>query len=145
MKREDVLVIRVEQSRPEVMSLWFPSYFWRTILKPIRECHVTVRQVKRIVSSHLGGYRVLLRKHKTHDLTEFDIVQEELDVYRIGRVLGWSIGLVVVEVILGDHLDIRVFNVDRHRPSKSNGDGSIACEQRPPNAFPESLVGFAKL
>jgi hypothetical protein len=87
----------------------------------------------------------LLRKHETHDLTELDIVQEELDVYRIGRVLGWSIGLVVDKIIFRNHFDIRVFDVDGNRSSKSNSDRSIAREQGPPNSFPKTFISFAKL
>jgi hypothetical protein len=127
------------------MSLWFPPYFWWAILEPIGECHVAVRQIKRIVPSHLRCYRILLRKHQTHDLTKLDIIQEELDVYRIRRIFSRSIGLIVDEVVLGYHLDIGVFDIDRYWSSESNSDRSISGKERPPNTFPESLVGFAEL
>jgi hypothetical protein len=63
----------------------------------------------------------------------------------IGWVFRRSVGLIVNEVVLRYHLDIGVFNVDGDRSSKSNSDGSISGEKCPPNAFPESLVGFAEL
>lgn len=102
-------------------------------------------QVKRIVSSHFRCYRILLRKHQAHDLAKFDIIQEELNMDGIGRIFGWAVGFVVDEVILRYHLDVRVFDIDGNRSSKSNSDGSISGEKCPPNAFPESFVGFAEL
>ena len=83
-----------------MMSLWLPADFWWTVLEPIGECHVAVCQVERVVSPHLRCYRILLRKHQTHDLAKFDVVQEKLNVYGVGRIFSRSIGLVVDEIVL---------------------------------------------
>jgi hypothetical protein len=63
----------------------------------------------------------------------------------IRRIFGWSVGLVVNEVILRYHLDVGVFDVDSNWSSEGNSDGSISGEECPPDAFPESFVGFAEL
>jgi hypothetical protein len=68
-----------------------------------------------------------------------------LNVYRIGRIFSRSVGLIVNEVVFRYHLHIGILDVDGDWSSKSNSDGSISGEQCPPNAFPESLVGFAEL
>lgn len=75
-------------------------------MKPIRKRHVTVCKVKRIISSNLGSDGVLLRKHQTHDFAKLDVVEEKLNVYGVRRVFRRSIGLIVNEVVFGDHLNI---------------------------------------
>ena len=127
------------------MPLWLPSDFRRAILQPIRERHIAVRQIEGVVSPELRGHRVLLRQHQSHDLAQLDVVEEELDVNGVGWVLGRSIGFVVNEVVLGDHLYIGIFNVDGYRTPKRDGDRTISSEQSPPDSFPQSLVRLAEL
>jgi hypothetical protein len=66
-------------------------------------------------------------------------------MYRIGGVFRRTVGFVIDEVVFRHHFDVGVFDVDGNWPPKSNGNRSIAGEQRPPDAFPESLVGPAEL
>ena len=48
---QNVLVIRVEKSRPEMMSTLLPVDFFRTILKPVGQSHVAMSKVDRIVAA----------------------------------------------------------------------------------------------
>lgn len=137
----------MQQSAPKVVPLGLPPYLWRAVLQPIRQCHVRVCQVDGVVAwSRFACYAILLRKHETHDLAQFDIVQEELDVYRFGRVFGRSVrSLVVIEIVLGTELYVRVFDVDAHGPAQGNSHGAVTCEECPPDALPETFVGARKL
>lgn len=96
----------MEQGGPEMVSLWLPPDLWWTMRKPIRECHVAVCQVKRIVLSSFGSYRVLLGEDKAHDFCEFDVIEEEVYVDRVGREFCRSIRLVVDEVVFGAHFHV---------------------------------------
>jgi hypothetical protein len=60
----------------------------------------------------LGCHRVLLREYQTHDFAEFDILQEELNMYGIRRVRAREIAFVLNEIILREHLNIRVIQID---------------------------------
>ena len=66
-------------------------------------------------------------------------------MYGIGWVFSRSIWLIVDEIVFGYHFDIGVFDIDGNWSTKGNGDGSISGEECPPDAFPESFVGFAEL
>jgi len=134
------LIIGVEQRRPEVMSRALPIHLPRTVLKPVSQGHVTVRQVDRIGPSGFGRHRVLLRKDQAHDLTQLHILQKELDMNRIGLIILVRIAVVLDKIVFGDHLDIRIVRVDGHRPAKGHRDRAISGEQRPPDSLPEPLV-----
>lgn len=95
-----------------------------------------MRQVNRIVAPRFGRHRVLLRKNKAHDLTQLDVLEEELNVHWIGRVFGWGIILIFDKVILCQHLHVRIVCVDGDGSSKRNRDGPISCEESPPDALP---------
>jgi len=60
----------------------------------------------------------LLREHKTHNLAELDIVNEELNMGRIWRELGRPVWFVLKEIVLRYHLYVRVFRIDSDRPAK---------------------------
>lgn len=82
-----------------MMPLRLPSHLRGTVLQPVRKSHIAMGQIECVVSTQLGRNRVLLRKHQTHDLTEFDVVQEEMYMNRIWWVFCWSIWFVIDEVI----------------------------------------------
>jgi hypothetical protein len=128
-----------------MMPLRIPLDFWWTVLQPVCQSHVAVRQIDRVGASRFGSHRVLLCKHQTHDLAKFDVVEEELDVNRVWLVLGCLIGLVIVEVISRDHLDIGIFDVDTTGAAESYCNRAVSCEKGPPYSFPESLISFAQL
>lgn len=102
-------------------------------------------QVDRIVAPRLGRHRILLRKNKAHDLTQLDVLKEELNMHWIRRVFGWHVIFIFDKVILGQHLYVRVVRVDGDWPSKRNRNRAISCEESPPNALPQPLIGFAQL
>jgi len=93
-----------------------------------------------VTATFLRSDRVVLRKDQTHDLAQFDVVQEEVDVYRVQRILGGLVSLVLDEVFFADHLNIRIFNVDTAGATKSYRYRAIPREEGPPDAFPEALV-----
>jgi hypothetical protein len=76
----NLLVIGMQQCRPEVMPGTLPVNFSGAVLEPVGQSHVTVRQVDGICSSRLRCNRVLLRQHKPHDLAQLHVLQEELDM-----------------------------------------------------------------
>jgi hypothetical protein len=127
------------------MSLRLPSDLWRAVLEPVGQSHVTVCKVKHIVAPHLRSDGILLRKHKTHDFAEFDVVEEELDVNLIRRVFRWSVDFVVDEVVGADHFNIGILYVNRNWATQRHGDRSISREQCPPDPLPETLICFAEL
>lgn len=128
-----------------MMPLWIPADLWRAVRKPIRKCHITMCQVERIVLSSFGSYRVLLREHKAHDLSQFDVVEEEMDVDRVGREFCWAVGLVVDEVVFCTHLHIGVVNVDGDWATECDCDRAITCEECPPYSLPQPLVRLGEL
>lgn len=90
-----------------MMSTLLPIDFLGAVLKPVGQSHITMSQVNRIVAAaSLRSDRVVLRENQTHDFAEFDIIQEEMDVYRVERIFGRWICFVLDEVVFGDHLDI---------------------------------------
>ncbi len=117
----------MQERRPEMVPLRFPSDFRWTILEPVGECDVAVGKVNGI-RPPLACDRILLRKNKAHNFAELDIVQEELDMYWVRLVLRRSVGLVIQKIFDRDHLDIGVFNVDRARSTKGYSNRSIPCE-----------------
>jgi len=60
-------------------------------------------------------------------------------------VVQWFVPVLFGEVILGDHLDVRVIDIDTYRPAKGDCNGSIASKECPPDAFPQALVGPTQL
>jgi len=88
---------------------------------------------------------VVLRKYQAHDLAQLDVVEEELHVYRIWWIAHRLISIVLDKIVFSEHLDIRIIDIDANGPAKSHSNRSIAGEERPPDSFPESLVGFAEL
>lgn len=55
------------------------------------------------------------------------------------------ISVVFDEVFFRDHLDICVVSIDGDGSAKCNCDRTIPSKERPPDSFPESLVGSAEL
>lgn len=139
------LIIYLEESRPVRVSRLLPVHFFGTILQPVGQGHVTRGQIKSIGFSILACGGILLREHEAHNLGELDVVEEELDVDRIGCVIGRAIDFVVVEVVFGHHLDIGIFRVDAAWSSQSHGDRAVSSEQAPPDSLPQSLIGLAEL
>jgi hypothetical protein len=107
----------------------FPVYLSRAILKPVGESHVTMRQIDSIRSSCFRCHGILLREHQTHDLTQLDVLQEEVDVHWIPPIVAGWIAFLLDEVFFCDHLDIRIVGVDRDRSSKSDRDRPISGEK----------------
>ena len=122
----------MKQCRPKMMSTLPPQYFLGTVLKPICKRHVAVRKVDGILPASLGSDRVLLREDQAHDFAQPNVLQEELHVHVVRRVLGDMIKFVFYKVFFGNHLNIRVVNVDVDGPSKSHGNRPVPSEQRPP-------------
>jgi hypothetical protein len=58
------------------------------------------------VLSSFGCHRVLLREHETHNLCQFNVVEEEVDMDRVWRKLCWPVGLVVDEVVFCAHFHV---------------------------------------
>jgi len=54
----------------------------------------------------------LLRQHETHNLAQFDVVDEERNVDWIGSIVRGLVGFVFYEIVLGDHFNVGVFGVD---------------------------------
>ena len=103
----NVLVIRVEESRPEMMSTLLPIDFLGAVLKPVGQSHITMSQVNRIVAAaSLRSDRVVLRENQTHDFAKFDVIQEEMNVYRVQGILRRWVCFVLDKVVFRDHLDI---------------------------------------
>ena len=134
----------MQQSRPEVMPVRLPLHLWWTILKPICERHIAVREVD-CVRSSLGCNRVLLRQYQAHNFAQLDVVQEELYMDGIWLILRRSIRLIVNEVVRRYHLHIRVFDIDTAWSPKSNSNGPVSREQCPPDPLPKALVRSAEL
>jgi hypothetical protein len=63
-------------------------------------------------------------------------LKEELYVYRVWRVLGDAVDLVLNEIVLGQHAHVGVVGVDSDRPTEGNCYGSVPGEEGPPNALP---------
>lgn len=127
-----------------MMSVRLPFHLGRAVLKPVRKCHVTVREVDRI-GSPLRRNRILLRQYESHNLAKLDIVQEELYMDRVGLILCRSIWLIINKIICGDHLHIRIFDVDAAWSTKSHRNRSISSKQCPPYSLPQALVRAAEL
>ena len=139
------LIIRMQQSGPKVMSRTLPVDFLWTILQPVGQSHVTVGKVDGILSSALGCNGVLLGQDQTHNLTQSDVLQEELHVQMFRWVFGRQAVFIVDKVVFANHFDIRVVGVDMNRPPKSDSHGPITSEESPPDAFPETFIGPAQL
>lgn len=111
----------MEKSRPEMMSTLLPVDLFRTVLKPVSQRHVTVGKIDCVVTAALlRTDRVVLREDQAHDFAKLDVVQKEVDVYRVHRILGILVSLVLDEVVFADHLNIRVFDVYTTRATKSD-------------------------
>ena len=93
-------------------------------------------QVDRVLLAAFLRRGVLLRQHEAYDLAQLHVLQEELHVHRVGRVLAPLVGLVLDEVVLGEHLHVGVVEVDVHRPSQGHGNGPVTGEERPPYPLP---------
>ena len=65
-------------------------------------------------------HRVLLRQYESHDLAKSHILKKELDVYRVGWIFCRLIHFIFDEVVLGNHLDIRIISVNVYRSAQSN-------------------------
>jgi len=143
--QENSLVVGMQQSSPEVMMGPIPLDFGWAVLQPVGQRHVAVGKVDGIGSAVFGSHRILLGEDEAHDFAQLDVVDEELDMDGVGRVLGALVDLIVDEVVLGDHLHVRVFGVDGDGPAERNRDRSIATIQGPPDALPETLVRSAQL
>lgn len=116
-----------------------------TVLKPVRQCHVAVRQINGIRSSRLRCNRILLGEDKAHYLAKLDILQEELDVYGICLVIVVRISFLFDEIFLRNHFDVGVISIDRNRTAEGDSHGSVSCEKGPPYSLPESFVLPAEL
>jgi hypothetical protein len=138
--RHTILVIGMEQSSPEIVVILVVRNLLWTVLEPIRQGHVAVGQINGVGPFKLGSYRVLLRKHKTHDFAEFHVIDEKANMDRVGRELGRPIRFIFQKVVFGDHLDICVLWVDADWSSQGYGNRSIARKQGPPDSLPEPLV-----
>ena len=53
--------------------------------------------------------------------------------------------LILDKVVFRNHFNVRVICIDMDRTPEGDGYRSVAGEQSPPYAFPQSFVGFAKL
>lgn len=74
------------------------------------------------------------------------MVEKELHVQSVRGVFGGKPRLVVFEkVVLGHHLDVRVVRVDVDGAAERHGDHAVACEEGPPDAFPEAFIGLGEL
>ena len=135
----------MQQRRPEVMSCGFPTDLARTVLKPLGQGHVAVVQLDDRLSLRFRRHGVLLREDEPHDVAQLDVLEEKLDVERLGCVFGRLIVLALVEVGLGDHLDVRVVRVDVHGAAEGHGDGAVSREEGPPDPLPQPFVGALEL
>lgn len=145
LKSEDILVIRMQERRPEMMPGSFPVDFLGAILQPVRQGHITVGQVDCVCSSGLGCDGVLLGQYEAHNLTELGVLEEELDMDRVGRRLCDAIYFVLDEIVFRDHFHVRIVCVYIYWSTKSDCNGAITGEQCPPDSLPKSLVGPAQL
>lgn len=64
---------------------------------------------------------------------------------RVGRVFRDNVDFIFNEIILGQHLNVRVVCVDTNWTTKGYGDRAVSGEQSPPNSLPQPLVRFGKL
>lgn len=88
-----------------------PVDFARTILEPICQCHVAMSKVDGICPSCLGCNGILLREDQSHDLAELHILEEKLNMYRLGLEIVVWVTLILNKVLFRDHLDIGVVGV----------------------------------
>ena len=68
-----------------------------------------------------------------------------MNVYGIRLVFRRLVGLVLIKVTLCDHLDVSIINVDADWTAECDRHRAISREERPPYAFPESLVRSTEL
>lgn len=128
-----------------MVSVGLPSDLRCAILQPICKCHVAVCQVESVIPTEFRRHGILLRKDKSHDLTQLHVIQEELNMHGVGRIFGGSVRFVVEEVVFADHFHVGIFDVDGHRTSERHGNRSVSGEQGPPYTLPQPLVCFAEL
>lgn len=88
------------------MACSIPLDFRWAVLQPIGKGHIAVSKIYGICPAMLRRYRILLRKYQTHDLAQFDVVDEELDMHWIRWMFGRAVGFVVNKIILTDHLNV---------------------------------------
>lgn len=139
------LVVRMEQTGPEVMPLALPAHLFGAVLKPVRQGHIRMGQVHRIHTSRLGSHGVLLREDQAHNFAEFNVLEEKLDVDGFRGVFGRDIDFILNEVVFGQHAHIRIIHVDADRSSQSDRHGPVARKKGPPDSLPQPLVGLDEL
>ena len=111
-----------------MMSVLLPLYLSWAMLEPVGKSHVAVRQVDRILPASFGGHRVLLREHQAHDLTQSDILKEELDVSMVGGKFGRLVELVFGEVIFRNHFHVRIVGIDVNGSTQGHSNRAVTGE-----------------
>ena len=100
-----------------MMARPFPKHFFRTILQPICKCHIAMSEIDSIVSPSHRRHGILLRQDEAHNLGQFDVLQEKLDMQRIGGIQCRLVHLILNKVILTKHLNVGVIRIYADWPS----------------------------